>query len=196
MKSALFPIKSKVKKIFNQSKQLYNLKGSQVLDKKTKPSVLNLNIIDSCNSKCTMCNIWKQEEALEISPNQLKTILSNPLFSELKHVGVTGGEPTLREDLPEIYKAIIDAVPGIKGLSIITNAIETEDVLDRIKKIKTICDTHKVRFSAMVSIDGVSNAHDQVRGTKGNFESAINVFNYLKNDLKLPTSFGCTISKN
>ncbi len=97
--------------------------------------------------------------------------------------------------MPDIYKAIIDAVPNIRGLSIITNAIESEDVLERIKKIKSICEKHKVQFSAMVSIDGVGKAHDQVRGVKGNFESAISVFKYLEQDLKIPTSFGCTISK-
>lgn len=184
-----------IKTIFYQGKQLYHLKSTKVLDIDSKPSVLNLNIIDSCNSKCTMCNIWKQDEALEISPDELGSVLRDPLFSELKHVGVTGGEPTLREDLPEVYSAIIDAVPNIKGLSIITNAIESEEVLERIKKIKTICDKHRVQFSAMVSIDGVGKVHDQVRGTKGNFKTAVKVFKYLEHDLKIPTSFGCTISK-
>lgn len=166
-----------------------------ILDSSSKPTVLNLNIIDSCNSKCTMCNIWKRDEELEISPEQLKTVLSDDLYSDLLHVGVTGGEPTLREDLPDVYQKIIEAVPNIKGLSIITNAIIEEDVKKRILDVKRVCDSHSVPFSAMVSIDGVGKAHDNVRGTKGNFNTAISVFNYLKNELKIPVSFGCTISK-
>ncbi|WP_158838010.1 polysaccharide pyruvyl transferase family protein [Polaribacter sp. L3A8] len=187
--------KSYTSTIYKQAKSLYTLKNQNVVDINHKPSVLNLNIIDSCNSKCTMCNIWKQDEALEISPEELGNVLRDPLFSELKHVGVTGGEPTLREDLPEIYMSIIDAVPNLEGVSIITNAIESEDVLNRIKKIKAICDEQNIPFSAMVSIDGVGKAHDNVRGVKGNFETAIKVFKYLENELKIPTSFGCTISK-
>lgn len=162
---------------------------------KAKPEILNLNIIDNCNSKCTMCNIWKRDVELEITPDQLKEILSDELFSNLKYVGVTGGEPTLREDLPEIYRKIIEAVPGIKGLSIITNAIIEEDVKKRILDVKNICEKHGVDFHAMVSIDGVGKAHDDVRGTKGNFETAISVYNYLQNELKIPTTFGATISK-
>lgn len=184
-----------IKTIYRQGRTLYRLKREENIRVDAKPVVLNLNIIDSCNSKCTMCNIWKQKEELEITPEQLESTLSDPLFSELKYVGVTGGEPTLREDLPEIYNSIIKAVPNIKGLSIITNAIEHEDVIDRIKKIKEICDKNNVVFSAMVSIDGVGKAHDQVRGTKGNFDTAIKVFKYLKEELKIPTSFGSTISK-
>ncbi|MBO3116694.1 polysaccharide pyruvyl transferase family protein [Winogradskyella sp. DF17] len=184
-----------LKTIYRQGRHLYRLNKAKSLDVNAKPSILNLNIIDSCNSKCTMCNIWKQEEELEITPEELETVLCDPLFSELKYVGVTGGEPTLREDLPDIYSSIIKAVPGIKGLSIITNAIENEEVINRIKKIKNICDENGVHFSAMVSIDGVGKAHDQVRGVKGNFDKAIKVFNYLEQELKIPTSFGCTISK-
>jgi polysaccharide pyruvyl transferase WcaK-like protein/MoaA/NifB/PqqE/SkfB family radical SAM enzyme len=168
---------------------------ASILDSNAKPTVLNLNIIDSCNSKCTMCNIWKRDEELEISPEQLKSVLSDDLFSELLHIGVTGGEPTLREDLPDVYKKIIEAVPNIKGLSIITNAIIEEDVKQRILDVKRVCDKHRVPFSAMVSIDGVGMAHDNVRGTNGNFKTAISVYNYLKDELKIPVAFGCTISK-
>ncbi|MCR8666369.1 polysaccharide pyruvyl transferase family protein [Aestuariibaculum sp. M13] len=168
---------------------------SPLLNANSKPTVLNLNIIDSCNSKCTMCNIWKQDEALEITPEQLKDVLSNPLFSELQHVGVTGGEPTIRQDLPQVYEKIIEALPNIKGLSIITNAIVEADVKQRIFEVKQVCDSFGVPFSAMVSIDGLGKAHDNVRGTQGNFKTAISVFNYLRNDLNIPVSFGCTISK-
>ncbi len=169
--------------------------SSPEIKKTAKPTVLNLNIIDSCNSKCTMCNIWKRDEELEISPDQLKEILSDELFSDLQHVGVTGGEPTLREDLPEVYRKIIEAIPNIKGLSIITNAIIEDDVKKRILEVKNVCEQHNVVFSAMVSIDGVGKAHDNVRGTKGNFETAISVYNYIKEELKIPVSFGATISK-
>ena len=194
-KNKFTSIKTKVGSALRYGKKLYSLKTEGSLDVNAKPKVLNLNIIDSCNSKCTMCNIWKQDEALEISPDELKTILTDPLFSELTHIGVTGGEPTLREDLPEIYSAIIDVTPNIIGLSIITNAIKEVEVISTIRRIKAICDNRNVKFSAMVSIDGVGKVHDSVRGVKGNFETAISVFKTLQNELNIPTSFGCTISK-
>lgn len=194
-KKKILSVLKRIRNIYRYAKKLYCLKRESILDIKSKPTVLNLNIIDSCNSKCTMCNIWKQDEELEISPEQLKIALKNPLFSDIKHVGVTGGEPTLRNDLPQIYETIIQAIPNISGLSIISNAIESDDVIQKITEIKLICDRYNVPFSAMISIDGVGKAHDQVRGIKGNFENSIKVFNYLEKELKIHTSFGCTISK-
>lgn len=195
IKKKIRSILKKVRSSFFYLQNLYRLKKEQTLDLKSKPIVLNLNIIDTCNSRCVMCNIWKQNETLEITVEQLKTVLSDSLFSDLKHIGVTGGEPTLREDLPEVYQAIIETLPNIVGLSIITNSIESDDVIAKISKIKAICQQNNVSFSAMISLDGVGNVHDQVRGIKGNFEKSIKVLTYLKEELKIPVSFGCTISK-
>lgn len=191
-----------IKSLINKSKQLYRvwrklnqLKKEPIEDINAKPKVLNLNIIDSCNSKCTMCNIWRRDEQLEITPEQLGTVLSNTLYENLEHVGVTGGEPTLRTDLPQVFMTIIETLPKLKGVSIITNAINLEEVKSRIKEVNDVCKLRNIPFSAMVSIDGVGEVHDRVRGTKGNFETAISLFKYLKNELNIPTSFGCTISK-
>lgn len=183
------------KQFYRLWRELMRLKKEPISDINSKPTVLNLNIIDSCNSKCTMCNIWRRDEELEISPEQLGQLLSDPLYTDLEHVGVTGGEPTLRNDLPKVYLTIIDKLPKLKGVSIITNAIKLDEVKNRIKEVNDICLSSNIPFSAMVSIDGVGETHDKVRGVKGNFETAITLFSYLQNELKIPTSFGCTISK-
>lgn len=162
--------------------------------KTKKPEVVNLNANDICNSKCAMCNIWEQKQGFEFSPEQLEAVLKNELFSEVKHVGITGGEPTLREDLPQLYQAVINAVPGIKGLSIITNAIKEKDVIARIEQVKEVCASNNVPFSMMISVDGYGEMHDKVRGRKGNFDSAMNVYNHFKK-LDVPIAIGCTISK-
>ncbi|QPG07222.1 polysaccharide pyruvyl transferase family protein [Salinimonas marina] len=142
-----------------------------------------------------MCNIWKNENEVEITPEGLGKLLADPLYSELAHVGVTGGEPTLREDIIEVYEQLILSLPALKGLSIITNAIEENTVKQRISQINELCLHHGVPFSAMVSIDGYKKTHDRIRGIKNNFESAYNVYTYLNEELKVPTTFGCTISK-
>lgn len=191
----LINIAKETKRFLSFRRHIYRLRKQEYLDIDSKPKVLNLNIIDICNSKCTMCNIWRRDQQKEVTPDELRKILSDPLYKELMHVGVTGGEPTLREDLPEVYKAIIESLPNLKGVSIITNAINKDDVLSRIEEVKKICDANNIAFSAMVSIDGVGKVHDNVRGTKGNFETSIEVFKYLRDTLKIPASFGCTISK-
>ncbi|MFM5886913.1 MAG: hypothetical protein ACKOQS_01270, partial [Dolichospermum sp.] len=50
---------------------------------------------DVCNCRYQMFNIWQQKFDYQITPYELEKALSNSLFSELKSVGINGGEPTL-----------------------------------------------------------------------------------------------------
>ncbi|MEQ9303782.1 MAG: radical SAM protein, partial [Marinoscillum sp.] len=154
------------------------------------PEVINMNANDICNSKCTMCNIWKQKLDFEITPTQLEEVLRDPLFSKIKAVGITGGEPTLREDLPDLYEACCKSLPTLQGLSIITNAIKDKDVIARVTRVGEICDQYGVKFSMMVSLDGYGETHDRIRGVKGNFESAMRVINHFRKNTKIPVAIG------
>ncbi|MDB9755945.1 polysaccharide pyruvyl transferase family protein, partial [Winogradskyella sp.] len=158
------------------------------------PTIINFNANDICNSKCTMCNIWKQEPTYEVTPNDLKNIFSDKLYKEIRHIGITGGEPTLRDDLPSLFEAACLYLPKVVGLSMITNAIKESDVKSQIKKCKAVCDKYNKTFSVMVSLDGYGDTHDKVRGSKGNFETAVNVINFLKYE-DINFSIGSTISK-
>ena len=160
-----------------------------------KPEVINLNANDICNSKCTMCNIWQQKQDVEISPDDLENILKNELFSNIKHIGITGGEPTMRDDLPQLYEAACKAIPTLKAMSIITNAIRKNDVIKRITEVKQVCDLHGKGFSMMVSLDGYGETHEKIRGREGNFQSAIDVIEHFSNNTNIPIAIGCTISK-
>lgn len=160
-----------------------------------RPETINLNANDICNSKCTMCNIWKQKQGYDVGYDDLIKIFSDPFYSEIKAVGITGGEPTLREDLIDVYQACIDSFPKLRGLSIITNCIKVEQVKEQLVKINNLCKKHNVKFHVMVSLDGVGATHDAIRGREGNFKSTIEVLDFVRNELKISNSFGCTISK-
>lgn len=161
-----------------------------------RPTVINFNVNDICNSKCVMCNIWRQKQDFEITSNQFKDILTDKLFNNVTHVGITGGEPTLREDLAQFYKVACETLSRLKGMSMITNAIRETQVIKAINDIHALCTSENKSFSVMVSLDGVDEIHDKVRGREGNFISALNVLSYCKNQLpELPLTIGCTISK-
>ena len=46
------------------------------------PEGINMNANDICNSKCVMCNIWKQTLDFEFSPEQLFTITQRSFISQ------------------------------------------------------------------------------------------------------------------
>ncbi|MEN7547902.1 polysaccharide pyruvyl transferase family protein [Rapidithrix thailandica] len=162
----------------------------------TKPFVVNFQANDICNSKCTMCFIWQKKKDVEITPEEFGKILSDPLFSEVRHIGITGGEPTLRKDLPELYEVACKTLPKLKGMSSITNAIQKKQVIDRLEKSAEVCHRLGKSFSFMVSLDGVGKVHDRVRGRTKNFESALEVIRHFQTTTEIPVSIGCTVTKD
>jgi len=141
-----------------------------------------------------MCNIWKQKGDNSLSPKDFGVIFKDTLFKNVEHIGVTGGEPTLRGDLDEVCQNLISSLASLKSLSIITNSIKNQQSLERILEVRDTCKKNLINFSVMVSLDGVNEVHDKIRGIPGNFEKALWLIKELK-DNDIDVSIGCTISK-
>ncbi len=60
-----------------------------------------------------MCNIWDGRTEKGPTLGELRSILAHPLFDRVKDLGITGGEPTLRPDLAEIYAVAADTLPRL-----------------------------------------------------------------------------------
>lgn len=161
-----------------------------------KPTILNLMVNDVCNSRCQMCLIWKNKKDREFSSSDLSQILNEELFSNLQYVGVSGGEPTLRSDLPELFEVICAKQPKILGTGIITNGIIEETVKSRVLKSAEICKANHVPFNVMISLDGIGEVHDTVRGRINNFKSTLSLLQFFKQETDIPVSFGCTITRS
>ncbi len=161
-----------------------------------KPTVIQFPVIDTCNSKCQMCRIWENKKSRDITVEELKKGLDSDLFSEVRGVGINGGEPTLREDLPELIETLICSLPNLTGISLITNAYKYKQVISQIEKIGTLLKNSSLNFDVMVSLDGFGDVHDKVRGRSGNFENAKKVITYIKSsDLINNVRIGCTVIK-
>jgi MoaA/NifB/PqqE/SkfB family radical SAM enzyme/polysaccharide pyruvyl transferase WcaK-like protein len=159
-----------------------------------KPITLNLLINDVCNSRCQMCLIWKNKKDKELNAEELQQILSDSLFKNLQYIGVSGGEPTLRNDLQKIFEVICSKTPKLKGVGIITNGIIENVVKEKILECAEICQKHGITFNIMISLDGLGEIHDISRGREKNFQSAISLLKFFHKETNIPTSFGCTIT--
>lgn len=160
-----------------------------------KPVAISMMANDVCNSRCQMCLIWQQKKDYEMSPDDLAKVLSDPLFSNVAHIGITGGEPTLRKDLPELFRVACTTLPNLSATSMITNAIIEDVVKQRVTECAEVCRQYGKDFGVSVSLDGIEEVHETVRGRKGNFDSAIGVIDYLR-EIGIPVSFGCTITNS
>lgn len=110
-----------------------------------------------CNSKCSMCHIW-QNPSLPAEEVSLATLDKIP--RGIDYLNLTGGEPTLRQDLCEIVDLLY---PKAMKLEISSNGLHAERLEPIIQKYPDI----KIRFS----LEGMGEASDLIRGEKDGFET-------------------------
>src|ERR1019366_2839587 len=119
---------------------------------------MDLSVITTyrCNSRCSMCNIWKHPTHPDY---ELDIATLEKLPGGFDHINVTGGEPTLRTDLLDICDALH---PKAKTLEISTNGLRgyvLEKVIERYPDVKI-----------RISVEGFEGTNDTIRGEKGGFE--------------------------
>ncbi|MBM3307103.1 MAG: radical SAM protein [Candidatus Eisenbacteria bacterium] len=114
-----------------------------------------------CNGRCTMCDIWKRppEAERELAPADYAW-----LPASLRSVNVSGGEPFLRDDLPDVVRVMRESCRRAR-IVVSTNGLEP----DRIARMAAAMKGIAVR----VSVDAVGPTHDAVRGVDGAFERAV-----------------------
>lgn len=157
------------------------------------PTVLNLPITDNCNSRCIMCDVWKTSSVDEINASDLRKILASRLFREMRHVGISGGEPTLRKDLADICVAVVDSLPKLRSLSITSHGFHPRRHERFIPIIKAECDRRDVAFVINFSVDGVGELHNEVRGVPNVFTRVSESLNIAKR-YGVPVQMQCTVS--
>jgi polysaccharide pyruvyl transferase WcaK-like protein/sulfatase maturation enzyme AslB (radical SAM superfamily) len=156
-----------------------------------RPTTLNFQVNDICNARCVMCNIWQNKRDKEMSPAEFAAMLADPYFAELEYAGITGGEPTLRRDLPDFYTVLADSCPKLKLASFITHGLDTERAVTAYRQVADAYRLRGIGFLGMVSIDGVGALHDTVRGREHAFERATRTLFEL-NAAGVPTTACCT----
>lgn len=158
-----------------------------------KPTHVNFPITDNCNSKCRMCNVWKDKSENELLPSQIKQIFSDDLFSNTKHLGISGGEPTLRSDLLECIKSILDALPHLKTLSITSHGFHPTKWEKILGEIKSLCNSKNTKFSMNISVDGIGELHEHVRRVNNGWEKVLKTIKLI-NSNSIPLQIQSTIS--
>jgi polysaccharide pyruvyl transferase WcaK-like protein len=160
-----------------------------------RPKVINLQATDTCNSRCVMCNIWRDGRNDFISLADLKDELSKSFYQEVRHVGVTGGEPTLHKGLVDLYSLLPTSLSNLAGASFITHGLQSNRAVSVYSQTNEIYRALNLSFSGMVSIDGVGEMHDKVRGKVGAFAAASNTLLELRRR-SIDVIAACTIVKS
>lgn len=158
---------------------------------------LNYAVTYLCNSRCVMCSIWKkyreQPELLksELTIEEIRKFASSQYLSNLQGVSLTGGEPMLRRDIVDIAGIFIKRHPDAI-FAIATNGLNPKLILDRTKEIIDLYEP--TRFSISLSLDGLFEKHDEIRGIAGAYESLNKTIDFLKSKTDVNIGIDFTIT--
>lgn len=201
MKTKIKEIIKKNEKLFLITKALRFLQTSSFskIDGSNKryPKVIQLPITYNCNSKCIMCNIWKMDHSNEMTVEEFATFMKDDIFKEVEAVGINGGEPSLVPNLPEYIKEVL-SLPKLKFLNIISHGFSQKPLLKSLEEIYKMSKDKKINFHVLISLDGVREIHNTVRGKTNVFEKTSSTIDeIMKNQHKYCDSLelGCTIVK-
>ena len=134
-----------------------------------------------CNYRCVGCEVWREQDARELSTDEVKRGLD--ILRELGTVEVvlSGGDPLLRNDIDEII--------DYSSRSFITTVYDNGSMA--LKKVEALRKANFVAIS-IDSLDPVKN--DYLRGVKGAWSSAVRAVEKL-HDEGLPVCVSPTISQ-
>jgi GTP 3',8-cyclase len=94
---------------------------------------LRISITNKCNLKCFFCH--KEGQLLQddlLTKEDIEFFVKSALPHGYSKIKLTGGEPTVREDLPEIIESLTQ-IDGIE-LSLVTNGTLLIHTIEKLKK--------------------------------------------------------------
>ena len=137
---------------------------------------LILYVTNKCSLYCEHCFY---HAALKKPKQELSLGEIERFVKQIRPLGVSlcGGEPTLRNDLPEICHIL--QRNGVKRIGILSNGFSPEKVYNTIKKILEEIDD--VTITLHISIDGLKKTHDEIRkSTQSSFDRLVETVEMVK----------------
>ncbi len=133
-------------------------------------------VTNVCNSRCITCFNWKilnKNIDKELTLEEIDKITKK--MGPLNTVAIGGGEPFLRKDLPEIVNCF-DRNNNLSTIGIPTNCLSVDKTLSKTEKILK---NFRGRVKIGLSLDGIGEMHDRIRGVEGNFDKFLEVYQGL-----------------
>lgn len=131
-----------------------------------------------CNARCTMCNRYKAPSR----PDEEISIETIKKLPKMYFTNITGGEPFIREDLPEIVRELYKKSDRIV---ISTNGFFTDRIIKLCEEFPNV--------GIRISIEGLEQTNNEIRGLNDGFNRGYSTLKKLV-EMKHPdVGFGMTV---
>ncbi len=145
------------------------------IPKLSKPSFLIFFINSICNLKCEHCFYWR-------NLNRRDDLTVDEIFSlsdelgRIENLNLSGGEPFIRKELGEICCYFIRN-NHVQQIYVPTNAYYTKKTIDSISEV--LKEPSLNLFAIEISLDGMPEFHNKLRGSDRSFEKAMETYDVL-----------------
>ncbi|MBU4185621.1 MAG: 12,18-didecarboxysiroheme deacetylase [Proteobacteria bacterium] len=132
---------------------------------KDKRPVVVWNITRRCNLKCVHCYAHAKDQSFnnELTTEEGKSLIDDLFQFKVPVLLLSGGEPTIRKDLPELAAYAVEK--GMRAVISTNGTLITQQMARVLKDIGL--------SYVGISLDGMEEINDRFRGVKGAFRAAL-----------------------
>ncbi len=134
--------------------------STKLLPSRIRPLSAHLKLTENCQAKCISCDYWKTRWQDGISTERAIELINEIDACGIRSLRLTGGEPLLRKDLFEVLGK--SNASRLHRIILQTNGLA-------LKKLHKEVNASPITDVA-VSIDGLKQTNDVIRGIRGYFD--------------------------
>jgi len=155
--------------------------GRLIAPTRKMPSYLLMFVTNRCDAKCAHCFYYTE---LNKTPRDELTVQEFDALARsigpMLQITLTGGSPELRVDLPEVAQRFVKHCRPA-NMTWCMNGAHTDRIVAHAEKVLSTCPNQRLTIG--LSLDGLGEEHDRLRGMPGLFVRVCETFRRL-NDLK------------
>ena len=144
--------------------------SAKLLPSRIQPLSAHIKLTENCQAKCISCDYWKTRWADIITTERAIALLNEIHDCGIHSLRLTGGEPLLRKDLFEVLDK--GNASRFQRIILQTNGLA-------LKKLHKEVNASPITDVA-VSIDGLKQTNDIIRGIRGYFDLGMEGLALLK----------------
>ena len=145
--------------------------STRFLPSASRPLSAHIKLTENCQAKCISCDYWKSRWADAIDTERAVKLVNEIDAAGIRTLRLTGGEPFLRRDIFEVLEKADTS--RFKQIIVQTNGL-------LLKKLHKSINSSPISKIA-VSIDGLRETNDRIRGIQGYFDLGVEGMKLLRN---------------
>lgn len=160
---------------------------------------LRISVTDACNIRCQYCMPAEQVQFLaanrQLSVAQFATFVRALAALGVRNYRITGGEPLVRRDVPELLQALRD-IEGVEELALTTNGMLLADQLPALvaaglQRVNISLDTlSHATFKALSRRDGLERVFEGIEAAVAETRLTVKLNALVLRDVNLEDIYG------